>query len=194
MNTRAKIGIKAGLIVALAMLVFTWGTLAETWTPFQFLGNELYRYKIKWGEDEQESAIYSLTVKENESGNYTVNYSTQVEVEPSQLNSEVIFGVWGSYGPSLHFMFLNPMYEMLFNQLELNVGEKMSYYGQGTMKVTGTEKIVGRQGYVCRLFDTDDNPIAEWVVDPGLALPLRSTMYESSGTEGEIILLNYEKL
>lgn len=120
--------------LAVVLVAPSFGVFAEKWKPFKFKGNELYRYRVKWGEEEKESAIYSLSIEENDAGNYQVKYSTEVEVEPSQLDSEVAFGYWGSYGPSLHFMFMNPMYEMLFEQLELSVGEKMSYYGQGTMK------------------------------------------------------------
>ncbi|MFB6290418.1 MAG: hypothetical protein ABEJ25_01635 [Candidatus Bipolaricaulia bacterium] len=195
MNTTKYRGIIVILvIISVTLSAWSFDSFGEKWSPFEFKGNELYRYRVKWGDEQQESAIYSLRIEENAAGNYTVKYSTEVEVEPSQLSSDVAFGYWESYGPSLQFMFLNPMYSMLFDQLELKVGEKMSYYGQGTMKVTGKEKVAGRVGYVCRLFDTDEEFVAEWVVDPTLALPLRSINSELSGGEGEILMLDYKRL
>lgn len=193
MKTTGKAIILVALVFIVTLLVFGPVTNAKTWSAFQFRGNEMYEYRVIWGDEDRE-AIYRLSINEKPSGNYSVKYSTEVEIKPSQLSSDVAFGYWGTYGPSLHFMFLNPMYEMLFSQLELKVGEKMSYYGQGTMKVPGKEKIAGRTGFVCQLYDNDENLIAEWVIDPELALPLRSITYEGSGTEGEIILVNYEKL
>lgn len=194
MNSK-KFGIPVVVCFSIVALLFcSCGSFAENWQPFQFEGNETYRYRVKWGEEKRESAVYRLSIEENEEGNYQVEYSTEVEVEPSELNSEVAFGYWESYGPSLHFMFLNPMYEMLFEELELKVGEKMSYYGRGTMEVTGREEVAGREGYVCRLFDSEEEFLAEWVVDPELALPLRSINSELDKGEGEIVLLEYEKL
>lgn len=182
------------VVIALALIACSFGAFGEKWEPFEFKGNELYEYRVKWGDEELESALYRLSIEENQDGNYTVKYSTEVEVEPSELSGNVIFGYWGSYGPSLQFIFLNPMYSMLFEQLELKVGKEMSYYGQGTMKVTGKEKVAGRIGYVCRLFDVDEELAGEWVIDPDLALPLRSVNPEVTDGEGEIVLLNYKGL
>lgn len=43
--------------LALALLFFSFGAFAEKWTPFEFKGNELYRYEVNWGEGKKESAI-----------------------------------------------------------------------------------------------------------------------------------------
>lgn len=87
------------------------------------------------------------------------------------------------------------MYEMLFSQLELQVGEKMSFYGQGIIEVVGTETIAGRNGYVCRYTEkSEDELLAEWVIDPDLALPLRSKMYDGGEMMGQIELLVYEEI
>lgn len=194
MNTKQGGVLVIVFVVSVALIAGSFGAFGKEWKPFEFRGNEHYRYRVKWGDEELESAIYNLSIEANEAGNYQVKYSTEVEIEPSQLGSNVVFGYWGSYGPSLQFIFLNPMYSMLFEQLELKVGEKMSYYGQGTMKVTGKEKVAGRVGYVCRLLDADEEFVGEWVIDPTLALPLRSINQEVSEGEGEIVLLNYERL
>ncbi|MBS3765648.1 hypothetical protein KGY71_03900 [Candidatus Bipolaricaulota bacterium] len=194
MNTKYSGIIVVLVIIAVALSTCSFDSFGEKWSPFEFKGNELYRYRVKWEDEGQESAIYSLRIEENAAGNYTVKYSTEVEVEPSQLSSDVAFGYWGSYGPSLQLMFFNPMYSMFFDQLELKVGEKMSFYGQGLIKVTGKEKVAGHVGYVCRLFNSEEEFVAEWVVDPELALPLRSMNSEQSGGEGEILILDYKRL
>jgi hypothetical protein len=55
------------------------------------------------------------------------------------------------------------------------------------------EEMAGRSGFVCQLFDSEeeDKMLAEWVIDPELALPLRSKTYGDDGIEGEIELLKY---
>ena len=180
-----------GLFVS--CLIVTSGAVgfSATWNPFEFRGNESYRYQVTW-EEEAQSAIYELLIEELDNGNFRVKYGTEVEISPEELSSEMVFGFWGGYGPSLSFLFMNPMYEMLFSQLELNVGEKMSYYGQGKMEVVGRETIAGLEGYVCKFSDSDGELIAEWVIKPELGLPLRSRLYEGGGSEGEINLLSYE--
>ncbi|MFW6013164.1 MAG: hypothetical protein ACOCZX_06070 [Candidatus Bipolaricaulota bacterium] len=189
MDAKTHYSLLAVLIAGLVM-ASAFGGQAQVWQPFSFRGNESYRYQINWQNGEENSAIYSLTISQNDSGKYTVEYSTEIEAE--ELSSELAFGYWGTYGPSLQYMFWNPMYEMLFSQLELKVGEKMSYLDFGTMEVKGKENVAGFEGFVCELSDTDGEKTAEWVIDPEIALPLRSYMYEGNVDEGEVVLLDYE--
>lgn len=182
------------LVVSLLMLLIVGvGATARTWEPFAFEGNESYRYQIQWGNGEGETAFYELRLRETEEGDYSVKYSTEARISPADLSSQLVYGFWGGYGPSLHFIFLNPMYEMLFQQLELRVGERMSYFGQGLMEVTGTENIAGRQGYVCKFYEGDEL-VAEWVIDPDLAMPLRSITYSGGEIEGQVDLVSYERI
>jgi len=181
-------------VIAGMLALSGFAATGATWQPFDFEGNERYRYRVLWNDGDEQSAIYELGIEEDAEGNFKVSYSTEVTISPNELSEQLVFGFWGGYGPSLSFLFLNPMYEMLFSQLELTVGEKMSYYGQGKMEVVSMETIAGLEGYVCKFYESDDELVAEWVINPGMALPLRSRMYEGSGLEGEIELLNYEKL
>ena len=180
-----------GVFAIILLFIFSSFCFAESWVPFKFKGNEMYEYNIERQEDDKTSAIYSLKIEEIKGGKFRVEYSTRMEVERSNFNEQTAFGFLGSYGP-LNFMFFNPMYKMLFEQLKLKVGEEMSYYGQGLMKVLGKENIAGRTGYICRLFDSDGSPVFEWVIDPELALPIRSTKLDEEVVEGETILLKYE--
>ncbi len=181
-------------IVVGIIVLSSFAVMGATWGPFEFEGNERYRYRVSWNDGDERSAIYELGIREDPEGNFKVSYSTEVTLSPSELSEELVFGFWGGYGPSLSFLFLNPMYKMLFNQLELAVGEKMSYYGQGKMEVVDKESIAGMVGYVCKFYESPGRLVAEWVINPDLALPLRSRMYEGSGVKGEIELLGYEKL
>lgn len=192
MKEKNKIALWMGFL-AVIVLVCSSSVYAEKWSAFEFKGDELYQYQIQWGDDELNTAIYTLKIEETADQKYMVEYGTKVEVD--ELSSELAFGYWGAYGPSLHLMFWNPMYQMLFSQLELKVGEQMSYYDMGKMQVTSKETIAGRTGYVCRLIGPNNGePKAEWVIDPNLALPLRSNMLEENGNQAEIVLLKYEQL
>ena len=77
--------------------------------------------------------------------------------------------------------------------MDLKVGEKMNFFGAGIVKVIGKEKIAGREGFVCQLFQADEEEkmMAEWVIDPELALPLRSKIFEDGELQGQIELVKY---
>ena len=173
---------------------------AEKWQPYQFRGNERFEYKILLEEDEEKGeATYILDIKESSeksaSGEevFEVTYTTKGTLTKDELGPETAFGLWGSYGISLNMLVINPAYAFFFSQMDLKVGEKMNFFGAGIIKVIGKEKIVGREGFVCQLFqaDEEDKMLAEWVIDPELALPLRSKIFEDNVLQGQIELLEY---
>jgi ATP-dependent RNA circularization protein (DNA/RNA ligase family) len=88
---------------------------------------------------------------------------------------------------------INPAYGFFFSQMDLKVGEKMNFFGAGIIKVIGKQKIAGREGFVCQLFQADEEEkmIAEWVIDPDLALPLRSKIFDDNELQGQIELVKY---
>lgn len=190
-------------IVAVLVGLFvagTWQTvLAKQWQPYQFKGDEKYEYKIIWENDEgKNEAIYIMEIKrsgdKNEEGKeiFEVAYTTKGKLSEDELGEQAAFGLWGMYGISLPMLFLNPMYGVFFGQLDLKVGEKMSLYGMGVIKITGKEKVAGREGFVCQLFQEDELR-TEWTVDPDLAMPLRSKIYEEGKIEHQIELIEYTK-
>jgi len=173
---------------------------AEKWEPYQFKGNEYFEYKILLEEDEEKGeATYILDIKESSeksaSGEeiFEVTYTTKGTLTKDELGPETAFGLWGSYGISLNMLVINPAYAFFFSQMDLKVGEKMNFFGAGIIKVIGKEKIAGREGFVCQLFqaDEEDKMLAEWVIDPELALPLRSKIFEDNVLQGQIDLLKY---
>jgi len=186
------------LLLGLFLLGIGQVVWAEKWEPYQFKGNEYFEYKILLEEDEQE-ATYILDIKESSkkstSGEevFEVSYTTKGNLTKDELGPETAFGLWGSYGISLNMLVINPAYAFFFSQMDLKVGEKMNFFGAGIVKVIGKEKIAGREGFVCQLFqaDEEDKMIAEWIIDPDLALPLRSKIFEDNELQGQIELVKY---
>ena len=136
---------------------------AEKWQPYQFKGNERFEFKISFEENENKGeAFYILDIKESSeksaSGEevYEVSYITKGTLTKDELGPETAFGLMGSYGISLNMLVINPAYGFFFSQMDLKVGEKMNFFGAGIIKVIGKEKIAGREGFVCQLFQADE--------------------------------------
>lgn len=190
------------VVLAVLLAIGAWQVaLAEKWQPYQFNGDERFEYRVIWAEDEeQKEATYILDIKKSgkktEEGEdiFEVSYITRGMLRKEDLGAESAFGLWGAYGISLNVFVLNPTYAFFFSQMELKVGEKMSFFGAGTIKVTGKEKVAKREGFVCQLFQSEDDGeelIAEWTIDPKLALPLRSKVFEEGKVQGQVELIKY---
>jgi len=186
----------ATVFLVMFALVFTGlSTYGATWEPFEFRGNESYSFEVTWqGSEGEESSIYEFRILEDKDGGYTVRFISEVKLSSSdELTGDLVYGAWSGYGVPIGYLLVNPVYSMIFSELDLKVGEKMSFYGQGRVEVVGTEKVAGREGFLCELTG-DEGPMGEWVIDPDLALPLRSKMYEASGFDGAVELVKYERL
>lgn len=86
-------------------------------------------------------------------------------------------------------------YQGLLGQLELTVGEKMSYFGGMLAKVTAKETIAGHEGFVVQMFNTSkDEPVlmAELVLHPDIPVALRTRSYRKGKVQQETVLLKYE--
>ena len=188
------------MLVGLFLLGIGQVVWAEKWEPYQFKGNEYFEYKILFEEGEEKGeATYILDIKgsseKSTSGEevFEVSYTTKGTLTKDELGAETAFGLWGSYGMSLSMLVINPAYAFFFSQMDLKVGEKMNFFGAGIIEVIGKEKVAGREGFVCQLFqaDEEDKMIAEWIIDPELALPLRSKVFEDNELQGQIELVKY---
>ena len=193
--------------LAMAIGLFVIGTcqiaLADKWQPYQFSGNERFEYKVVLAEDEEKKeATYILDIKKSSKKTkegediFHVTYITKGTLTKEQLGEGAAFGLWGVYGISLAGLVLNPMYGMFFGQMDLEVGNKMSFYGAGVIKVIGKEKVAGKEGFVCQLFQTEDGKeelVAEWTIDPKLAMPLRSKVFERTKVQGQMELIRYTR-
>lgn len=192
------VGRKFIIVVLIGLFLSGIGQLgwAEKWQLGQFKGDERFEYKILWGEDEEKGeVIYILDIKKSKKDEeiFEVTYTTKGTLAKDELGLETAFGLWGVYGISLSMLVINPYYTFVFSQMDLKVGEKMNFFGVGIVKIVGKEKIAGREGFVCQFFqaDEEDKIIAEWVIDPGLALPLRSKLFEGNKLEAQIELVKY---
>jgi hypothetical protein len=170
---------------------------AEKWQAFKFKGDERYEYNITTEEGgEEKTIVYILDIKslEGEKDMYEVSYITKGKLSKSDLGQQTAFGMWGDYGISLSVMVMNPMYAMLFQQVDIEVGKEKSLFGAAVMKVTGKEKVAGREGFVCKFLRTEgDKEIleSEMVIDPDLALPLRSITYRDGKLHSQFELTKY---
>jgi len=185
-------------------LLITLSSNSQGWEPYNFSGDEKYEFEITYYDNNDvTTGYYGIEMKstgdtdKNGEKLYEVTYTNKGLIPESELGEQTAFGFWSSYGMSLSFVFLNPMYAMLFQQMEFEVGEKMSFFGAGKAEITGKESIAGRNGYACKYFQKDEEKgdvlVGEWVIDPELAFPLKSIMYDDDEIQSEIILTNYTR-
>jgi hypothetical protein len=190
----------AGILAGISILAAAW---AQSWEPYAFQGNERFEYGITGSG--QEDIVYILNIRETGETSadgealYEVSYTTQSVIAESQLGMDTAFGLGGGLGFTMGMAIMSPMFMAFMGpmvaDLEWEVGERLSLLGMGRVTITGTETIAGREGYVVQ-FEAgsgDDRELsAEWVIDPELALPLRSRTYEGGEVSLEAVLLSYE--
>lgn len=179
-------------ILALAALLAA-QPLAAVWTPMQFQRAERYDFVVSGTDLEDMGALsFSLDIRDEgvdeETGEslFAVTYSTTGVLTGSELAEGTAFGLLGAGGVSLTLLIVSPMTTMFFATAEFEVGHTTDLYGAGRIEVVATEEIAGREGFVCRLYVNDggeDRLASEVVIDPDLALPLRSVTYDGAGAE-----------
>ncbi len=198
-----KKGVIEMALVGLLMVVVSQIVFAKQWQPFQFKGDERFEYRVSWQtHDKVKDATYILDLKKSEEKTeagediYQVSYTTQGKLRKEDLGPEAAFGFWSTYGISLNVLVLNPAYGFFFAQMDLKVGEKMDFYGAGTVKISDKAHIAEREGFVCQFFqqvDAKEQLVAEWVIDPEIALPLRSRVFENNQVQSEVELVSYHQ-
>jgi hypothetical protein len=169
---------------------------AKKWKPYQFQGDERYEYKIitndQRGKPPKEIG-YILDIRKK-GEDFEVTWSTRSAVTKKELNQNALMGGFAGMSPALIIM--NPMSQMFMDQLDLKVGEKMSFFGAAMVKVTAEEKVGNRTGLTCQLFDKkkDEEVLTwEWTVDVELALPIKSVTYEQGKEKYRMELISYTK-
>ena len=188
---------------ALVMVMAFCPVSGQSWEPYQFEGNEKYEFEITYFDNgEPVNSFYTIDIKNSGTKDsngeelFDVSYTTTGKVAKSELGAQTAFGL-NAYGFSISMAFLNPMYAMFFAQMELKVGEKMSFFGAGYTEITGKESVAGRDGYICKFYMKDDNGsnelVSEWIIDPDLAFPMKSIVYDNGEEQSNIILTNYSK-
>lgn len=177
-------------------------TQAQKWEPYQFKGNEKYEYKITLFDEDKKSEIFHIlevkkTDKKNEAGEemFEVSYTTKGLMSKSEIGVESPFSLIGAQGYTIATLILNPVYNAFFKDVEMKVGEKITFAGIGVLKVTGKEKVANREGLKCQLSQKDEGGneevVVEWVIDPALALPIHSKIYQLGKVQSECVLTNF---
>lgn len=190
-----------GLLGAAGLAV---AAVEDGWKLWQFGENERYELMMtdySSGDAKPVGMILDLSPAKEPAADgerqVNVSYTTTTAVPLSELGPETAFGGAAGFGmgPAMMLM-MNPMVGFM-DQMTLAVGEKMALFGAGRIEITGKEKLAGIEGFVCKFFGPkqEDEPLQfEWVVNPDLAMPLRSVTYDGEGNKTwEIVLQKYEK-
>lgn len=188
MGKRATYLVAIGIVISLFL---GQSAFAKEWKPYQFSGkNEHFEYLITSLEDgKEETSIYILDIKKGKENLYDVAVTSKWTTD--KLGDSILSGFWGAQGIGMQFLFLNPMFMMFFGNHELKVGrEIVGFMGTGLMTITGKEKVAGREGFVCEFREKEKEPvIARWVIDPDLALPLKTENFEKKEDKGNKVRL-----
>lgn len=201
-----------GLVVVVAMMVIAACARtapAQVWSPFVFEGNQRYEYQVRTYEyDYDQSPLetreyaYILEIRDLNSLSadgeplYEVTTATRGPKTASQLAEEL---QWGGLAALLSggFMLGNPFEFQMLQQLDFEVGERLSLFGMGRLVVVEEVAVAGRQGLLVRYEagDASDRRLtSEWIVDPRLPLPLAVRTYLEDGMLGsETTLQKHER-
>lgn len=184
-------------------LITSFSYAGVQWKPYQFQKDERYEFKIvldvtESEEDMGKEVIYVLEIKSypEKEGFVELNFTTKSLISEGELTYEKIFNFGDIIGVPLAFLIVNPMYSYIFEQIELDVGEKMKILGLGTVKVVGRETVGGREGFICQLFQiegSEEKLIVEWIIDPTLALPLKAKNFKDGNLESFFELISYKR-
>lgn len=216
-----KVFIFNSIVFVISCLLVTSMSYAGTWKPYQFQKGERYEFKIvldleeteevteEGGEEITETSIgeesigkesiYIIETKEvpQKEGFVELTFTTKSIIKEEDLSYEKVFGFGEITGIPLSMLIINPMYSYIFEQIDLEVGEKVKLLGIGSVKVISKEKIIGREGFVCQFFQqtekNEEKLLAEWIIDPDLALPLRAKNFEDGKLRNLFELISYSR-
>lgn len=176
-------------------------SFAQNWTPYQFKGNEHYEFKIAWLQDEKKEVLYIMemkdTGKKDENGEeiLDVSFTVKGQMNKAEFGEGSLESIIDMHGLSLNIILFNPTYKFLFSEIELKEGEKTNFAGMGVVKISGKEKIAGREGLVCQFLQKDDadkeQVTVEWVIDPAIGFPLRTKTFENGELQSQCELVKY---
>ncbi len=195
--------VRTVVLSALAVLVAGGIALAaDHWKPNEYKGPARYKYKVtSYDGDQKNEVVYILDIQatgqKNADGQPLLRVSTTTETLTTQddLTSSGYLG----FSPAQAWAPLvasSAMYIAWMGQLDLEVGEKMSFFGVGKAKVLAKETVAGVEGYACEISMKDgdeEKKVADLVVSPDLPLALRSRTYSDGKVQFEMELLEYQK-
>lgn len=195
---------RLSVLVSLVFVLAVSGAvaLAGGWQPYGFKEAASYKYRIaNHAGGETTELVYTLALQPTDktvNGQKLWKVATTNErfVPEGELEAAGIFGLDSVLGVLPTLMLGHPLFSSMVGEMELKVGEKMSFFGAGRAEVVGKEKVAGVEGFVCHLFmkqDDGEQKVAELVVNPDLPLPLRSRTFEDGELRFEMELIEYRK-
>ncbi len=191
------------LTAAIVLAASSAASAQDKWKPYQFKADERYEFRITETEGGKAKEVFYVmdiksTGKKDAEGEelLEVSYTTRGTMKKSELGEKTLFGAWDMQGYGMAWAIVNALYGALFADLTLKEGEKLSLLGLGLVKVTGKAKVADRDGFIVQFFGKEDEKEvlnAEWIVDPALALPIKTTNYEGGKAKSVIELVSYKK-
>ena len=188
-----------GLLVILTVGTVALFAHADQWKPYEFKGPAFYKYKITTAEGgEPMEIVYSLDIQNagQPAGAYRVTTSIKTLVKAEDMGAEAFFGSSQALAPVAMLVLGGPMYSAFLGQMDLAVGEKMSFFGAGYAKVVRKQTFAGLEGFVCEIWikqgDTDQKQ-AELTIHSDFPFPLRSRAFEDGEPRFDMELLEYRK-
>ncbi len=185
------------LLMVVTILMGAIGLFAQTrWEPFKLHPDVQYlklQYEVKVNVDAPLN--FAIEVKRLKGGMVDLAITHQARIPEDQLGAQTIVGGFSMYGVSA-MVFFNPAYAIFFSQLDLKVGEKMSFFGAGYAKVTGEKTVAGRKGYVVEFYQREgetDRLVSRTVIDPKIFIPIENEMFNANGQrESHVVLVKGE--
>jgi len=203
-NTRPSFGSTPRLFLAALAVMFVLPSLsgADKWKmPKE--GRPLY-YKMRSTTHDRKgktkSVVYEIDIKatdkKDERGQpmFHVRTTHEYDVPARDIKGpQLAFGAM-QFGMATVAGMQWVMYQALLGQLELAVGEKLSYFGGMLAKVTAKEEVAGHEGFVVQIFRTREDKeelLAELVIDPAVPVALRARSYSKGKLQTENLMLKY---
>lgn len=201
----------AGLVAIVLTLASGAVVSAQVWKPFEFSVAERYEFEVQTMEYSWDghmlSRQFSYTLGVRPSGNFDANgdelfhvfIGTERAMAGEKLSEHVS---WGGMMDGFTFVFGNPLESMMilavFDDIELEVGERTNIFGFGRVIVTEEVLIAGRKAVVVVQEQGEAGnrtKTAEWIVDGDLAVPVGVRTFDSEGrVTQETMLVKYERL
>lgn len=205
--------------IVVMLLVCAWASVAsgQAWKPYQFSQEERYEFAVvTYERDGYEDDDWTIPRMVGTESRYAVDirgtgetsadgeplFDVGVTTERRVVQSEIgdVAGVTLSSFSNMSFAMLsNPFMfiflESFFEEVEFEVGERMSIFGIGRASIVGMESHGGREGFVVQLEtgSAGERELAgEWVIDPDLAMPIAVRVYDNGVLKSEYSLVAYD--
>ncbi len=166
------------------------------WQPFKLHPDVKYlklEYQVTVGN--KEPMDYTIEIKRLPYGKLDVSITHKAKIQEDQLGAQTLVGIFSVYGISA-ISFFNPAYAIFLSQMDLKVGEKMSFFGAGYGKVTGEKTVGGRKGFVVEFYQRNgdkDQLASRSVIDPKIFIPIENEMFDANGdVQSHIVLIKSE--